>query len=105
VDGLLFKAHFINRLPADMRDQVAIQFELLTSRELAKLADTVWTARNSKKNGKLVAAALPSSAEEDDSKEELVAAAFCPQKGKGVTQAKGGQKLIPRRKPAAQQDR
>jgi len=55
-DSLLFKGLFINRLPADLREQVSVFFELETSRNLAKLADSFWIARNSKRSRGTVAA-------------------------------------------------
>jgi len=55
-DGLLFQGHFIHRLPSDMRDLVAVHFGKMTSRELAKQADSIWNARNAKKGTRHVAA-------------------------------------------------
>ena len=40
---------FLHRLPGDLKDLVAVQFHQLEVRELAKFADVIWDARNSKK--------------------------------------------------------
>jgi len=45
--GLLFKHHFILRLPSDIRDQVAKKIEKLGPKELAEYADSRWHVRNS----------------------------------------------------------
>ena len=47
--GKLFKTVFLHRLPWDLKDVVAIQFQQLKAMELAKFADIIWDARNSKK--------------------------------------------------------
>ena len=46
--GLLFKQHFILRMPADIRDQVSKKLEKLNAKELAEYADSRWHVRNSK---------------------------------------------------------
>ena len=46
--GLLFKHHFVLRMPADIRDQVAKKMEKLGAKELAEYADTRWHVRNSR---------------------------------------------------------
>jgi len=46
--GLLFKNHFILRLPADIRDAVAKKIEKLPAKELAEYADSRWHVRNSR---------------------------------------------------------
>lgn len=75
-DGLLFKAHFVSRLPTDIRDQVAIHFEAMESRQLAKLADGIWFARNSRTSGKPAAAVMTGgSSSTDDEQTELPVAA------------------------------
>ena len=47
--GHIFKAIFLHRLPGDLKDLVAIQFQQVGVMELAKFADIIWDARNSKK--------------------------------------------------------
>jgi len=59
--GYLFKTVFLNRLPADMRDLVALQFKNLAAKELAAYADVIWDVRNTK--GKAVAAVTPGEQE------------------------------------------
>ena len=51
VDGLLFKTIFLTKLPSDIRDHVAAQLENLSSREMGRLADNWWFARNQRLYG------------------------------------------------------
>ena len=44
---MLFKTHFINRLPVTIRDHMVTAAFTLTSREMAAVADNLWFARNS----------------------------------------------------------
>jgi len=46
--GLLFKHHFILRLPSDIRDQVAKKIQRLDAKELAEYADNRWHVRNAR---------------------------------------------------------
>ena len=46
--GLLFKHHFVLRMPSDIRDQVAKKIEKLEVKELAEYADSRWHVRNSR---------------------------------------------------------
>ena len=50
-DGLLFKGHFLHRLPVDIKDQVAVHMAIMPSRELGVCADYLWFARITKKEG------------------------------------------------------
>ena len=50
-DGMLFKTHFINRLPLDIRDHAVAGGFNLSSREMAAVADNLWFARNSCQSG------------------------------------------------------
>ena len=59
----IFKTIFLRCLPGDLKDLVAIQFHQLEVRELAKFADVIWDARNSKKT--VVAAVQPATLEEE----------------------------------------
>ena len=61
--GYIFKTIFLHRLPGDLKDLVAVQFHQLEVRELAKYADIIWDARNSKKT--VVAAVQPATLEEE----------------------------------------
>lgn len=82
--GLLFKGHFLARLPADMQDQVAVHFERMTARELAEFADHLWFARNAKSSAKMVAAAPPAVqqlTEDHEEEEEQPVAAMKPATG------------------------
>jgi len=47
--GLLFKMHWLLKLPMDIRDAVAKKLEELDPRELARYADSRWHVRNSQK--------------------------------------------------------
>ena len=47
--GYLFKGMFLHKLPSDMKDMVAVQFDTLQAKDLAAYADTIWNARNAKK--------------------------------------------------------
>ena len=66
--GHIFKTIFLHRLPGDLKDLVAVQFHQLGVVELARYADVIWDARNSKKT--VVAAVQPATVEEE--------AASCP---------------------------
>ena len=61
--GHIFKAIFLHRLQGDLKDLVAVQFHQLEVRELAKYAEVIWDARNSKKT--VVAAVQPATLAED----------------------------------------
>ena len=45
-EGMLFKTHFINRLPVNIRNHVVTASFTLSSREMADVADNLWFARN-----------------------------------------------------------
>ena len=45
-EGMLFKTHFINRLPVNIRNHVVTAGFTLSSREMADVADNLWFARN-----------------------------------------------------------
>ena len=47
--GHIFKMIFLHRLPGDIEDLVAVQFQPLAAMELARFADVIWDAENSKK--------------------------------------------------------
>ena len=64
---MLFKTHFINRLPLDIRDHVVAGGFNLSSREMAAVADNLWFARNSPQSDNKhhpVAAAVQEDVEE-----------------------------------------
>ena len=60
--GHIFKKIFLHRLPGDLKDLVVVQFHQLEVRELAKFADVIWDARNSKKT--VVEAVQPATLED-----------------------------------------
>jgi len=68
-DGLLFQGHFLNRLPSDIRDLVAVNFGNVNSRELARLADQIWISRNTKRGESQVAAVAEGSTAGDSEDE------------------------------------
>ena len=59
--GHIFKTIFLHRLPRDLKDLVAVQFHQLGVVELARYADFIWDARNSKKT--VLAAVQPATVE------------------------------------------
>ena len=61
--GHIFKTISLQPLPGDLKDLVAIQFHQLGVMELARYADVIWDARNSKKM--VVAAVQPATLEEE----------------------------------------
>jgi hypothetical protein len=70
--GLLFKAHFIHRLPVEMRERVALGLQGTEPRALAALADELYHVRNSRQPVAAVAAAPDDKG--DFTMEQLVAA-------------------------------
>lgn len=83
--GLLFKHHFILRLPSDIRDQVAKKLEKLSAKELAEYADSRWHVRNSRPPPVAMTAAVEPASIEDLS--ETVAAMSV---GKASRRRRGG---------------
>ena len=59
--GHIFKTIFLHYLPRDLKDLVVVQFHQLGVVELARYADVIWHARNSKKT--VVAAVQPATVE------------------------------------------
>ena len=50
-ESMLFKTHFLNRLPADIRNHVAPAGFNNTASEMEDIADTLWFASNSRQGG------------------------------------------------------
>lgn len=48
--GLLFKQHFVLRLPSDLQVEVGKKLEQLDARQLAEYADSRWNLRNARKS-------------------------------------------------------
>ena len=48
-ESMLFKTHFLNRLPADIRNHVAATGFNNTASEMVDIADNLWFASNSHK--------------------------------------------------------
>ena len=48
LESMLFRTHFLNRLPADIRNHVVAAGFNSTSREMAAMADNLWFASNSR---------------------------------------------------------
>jgi hypothetical protein len=91
--GFLFKTIFLNRLPSDMRDHVAVQFQQLEAKQLAQFADAIWDARNSKK-ATVAAVSVPEAARAgEDSQLDTVAAAIqsfqAKKNGSGKARSRG----------------
>ena len=70
--GLLFKAHFLHRLLADMRDRVAMEIETMEPRAMATLADRLYFARNADQPVMATTSTIP---------DEAVSAIKQPQRG------------------------
>jgi len=94
----LFKAIFLARIPADMRDHVQKEAERLEPRQLAAFADTIWQARNASRSD--VLAALPASQQQHvqpgEVVEELTEAVAALNVGKGKQQGHGKKKWTKR---------
>ena len=73
-ESMLFKTHFLNRLPADIRNHVAAAGFNNTASEMADIADTLWFASNSRQGGNKRSQAVAAVQEEDENLEEAVAA-------------------------------
>ena len=75
---MLFKTHFINRLPMTILNHVVTAGFTLTSTEMAVVADNLWFARNSRqsnsKHHPLVAAVQEDVEEIEEAVKEAVAA-------------------------------
>ena len=86
--GILFKAHFLTRLPTDIRDLVLVNIAVSGPLQLAALSDQFWLARNSRPSA--VAAAV-SPADDLEDLEETVAALGL-NKSRGKARKRGGKK-------------
>ena len=73
-EGMLFKTHFINRLPVTIRDHVVTAGFTLTSREMAAVADNLWFARNSRQSDSKHHPLVAAVQEDVEEIEEAVAA-------------------------------
>ena len=73
-DGMLFKTHFLNRLPADIRNHVVGAGFNKTSREMAAMADDLWFASNSRQGGNKRSQAVAAVQEDDKDLAEAVTA-------------------------------
>ena len=72
-DGMLFKTHFLNRLPADIRNHVMAASFNNTSREMAAMADDLWFTSNSHQGGNKRGQVVVAVQEDDEDLEEAVA--------------------------------
>jgi len=77
--GILFKAHFLARLPTDFRDLVAIHVATYEPMQLAILADQLWMARNARPG---VAAAVTAARDDGEDGDGLADAVAALQMGK-----------------------
>ena len=92
--GLLFKGHFLHRLPTDIKNLVAVQFANMQAKELAVYADSIWDARNAKK-ATVAAVQTPTGDAEGESTLDKAVAALSLQKqpkrgGRGWRGNRGG---------------
>ncbi len=86
--GILFKAHFLTRLPTDIRDLVAVNIAVSGPLQLAALADQFWLARNSRPAA--VAAAVSPADDLEDLEDTVAALSF--NKSGGKARKRGGKK-------------
>ena len=73
-DDMLFKTHFLNRLPVDIRNHVLAAGFNSTSRKIAAMADNLWFTSNSRQGGNKCSQAVAAVQEDDEDLEEAVAA-------------------------------
>ena len=73
-ESMLFKTHFLNRLPADIRNHVAAAGFNNTASEMADIANTLWFASNSRQGGNKRSQVVAAVQEDDENLEEAVAA-------------------------------
>ena len=73
-ESMIFKTHFLNRLPVDIRNHVAAAGFNHTATELADIADTLWFASSGRQGGSKRGQAVAAVQEEDENMEEAVAA-------------------------------
>jgi len=84
--GILFKAHFLSRLPTDFRDLVAVHVADYEPVQLAALADQLWMARNARPAAAAAVAPTATSSatkQEMEDLEEMVAAISMKKEFKG----------------------
>ena len=73
-ESMLFKTHFLNRLPADIPNHVAAAGFNNIASEMANIADALWFTSNSRQGGKKRSQAVAAVQEDDENLEEAVAA-------------------------------
>ena len=95
--GLLFKHHFVLRLPSDIRDMVAKKMEKMDAKKLAEYADTRWHVRKSRPPPSTTVAAI----DKQDVEELAEAIAALPTSGgkqnhrkKPSKQGRGGKPAV-----------
>ena len=90
-DGILFKTVFLMRLPKDIREHVATQVRVLSSSQLATLADQLYLARVARQYGNRPVMAVTGDQDELEEVEELAAgvAAITTKKPKPRFKGKG----------------
>ena len=65
-ESMIFKTHFLNRLPVGIRNHVAAAGFNHTATELADIADTLWFASNHRQSGNKRSKAVAAVQEEDE---------------------------------------
>ena len=73
-ESMLFKTHFLNRLPADICSHVAAAGFNNTASKMADIADTLWFTSNSPQGGNKRSKMVAAVQEDDENLEEAVAA-------------------------------
>ena len=73
-ESMLFKTHFLIRLPADIRNASRSAGFNNTASEMADMADTLWFASNSRQGGNKRSQVVAAVQEDDENLEEAVAA-------------------------------
>ena len=79
-ESMLFKTHFLNRLPADIRNHVAAAGFNNTASEMADIADTLWFASSSRQSGNKRSQAVAAVQKDDKHPVGTVAALSVPPK-------------------------
>ena len=73
-ESMLFKTHFLNRLPADIRNHVAAAGFNSTASEIADITNTLWFTSNSRQGGNKSSQVVAAVQEDDENLKEPVAA-------------------------------
>ena len=73
-ESMLFRTHFLNKVPADICNHVAVAGFHNTASKMADIANTLWFASNSRQGSNKRSQAVAAVQEDDKNLEEAVAA-------------------------------